>query len=192
MPNISGPLRQLEETIKSEAGEESAAKIMAGSETFKNSSSKEKVAKWVKGAMGRMDDTLDPKASERIMVTCGRNCADHHGSVVERAKARRTRYDTLEEFLDAEEKKPQRGSLLERDGQDIIVGYTPESYGVRCYCSLVQGLPADEAMPRTYCGCSKGFVERYWEQVLGRHVEAKILESAVTGSKVCRFRVRYV
>jgi predicted hydrocarbon binding protein len=47
-------------------------------------------------------------------------------------------------------------------------------------------------MPRTYCGCSKGFVERYWEQVLGRHVEAKILESAVTGSKVCRFRVRYV
>jgi predicted hydrocarbon binding protein len=192
MPNIRGPLRQLEETIRGEAGEGAAAGIMAGSEAFKDSSSKEKVAKWVKGAMERMDDALDPRASERIMAACGRNCADHHGGVVERAKARRAKYSTLEEFLDAEEKKPQRGSLLERDGPDIIVGYTPESYGVRCYCSLVQGLPAGEAMPRTYCGCSKGFVERYWEQVLGRPVEAELLESAVTGSKVCRFRIKYI
>jgi hypothetical protein len=192
MPNIRGPLRQLEETIRSEAGEEAADGIMAGSETFKDSSSKENVAKWVKGAMGRMDETLDSETSERIMAACGRNCADHHGSVVERAKARRAKYGTLEEFLDSEERKPQRGNLLKRDGSDIIVGYTPESYGVRCYCSLVQGLPAGEAMPRTYCGCSKGFVERYWGQVLGRPVEAELLESAVTGSKVCRFRVRYV
>ena len=192
MPNIRGPLRQLEETIRSEAGEEAAAGIMAGSETFKDSSSKEKVARWVKGAMKRMDEALDSETSERIMAACGRNCADHHGSVVERAKARRTKYSTLEEFLDAEEKKPQKGSLLERDGPDIIVGYMPESYGVRCYCSLVQGLPAGEAMSRTYCGCSKGFVERYWGQVLGRPVEVELLESAVTGSKVCRFMVRYV
>jgi len=192
MPNIRGPLRQLEETIKSEAGEEAVAKIMAGSESLKGSSSKEKVAKWVKGAMERMDNTLDPEASERIMATCGRNCADHHGNVVERAKARRAKYGTLEEFLEAEEEKPQKGNLLERDGQDIIVGYTPESYGVRCYCSLVQGLPAGEAMSRTYCGCSKGFVERLWGQVLGRPVEAELIDSAVTGSKICRFRVRYV
>jgi predicted hydrocarbon binding protein len=189
MPNIRGPLRQLEETIRSDAGEEAAAGIMVGSESLKDSSSKEKVAKWVKGAMELMDEALDPQVSERIMAACGRNCADHHGSVVERAKARRAKYSTLEELLDAEEKKPQKGSLLEREGPDIIVGYTPESYGVRCYCSLVQGLPAGEAMSRTYCGCSKGFVERYWEQVLGRPVEAELLESAVTGSKVCRFRV---
>lgn len=191
MPDIKGPMRQLDETIRSEAGKEAAARIMAGSESLKDSSSKEKVAKWVKGAMERMDDALDAEASERIMSACGRNCADHHGSVVERTKARRAKYGTLEEFLDAEERKPQKGYLLERDGPDIIVGYTPESYGVRCLCSLVQGLPVGEAMSRTYCGCSKGFVERHWEQVLGRPVEAELLESAVTGSKVCRFRVRF-
>jgi hypothetical protein len=45
MPNIRGPLRQLEETIRSDAGEEAAAGIMVGSESLKDSSSKEKVAR---------------------------------------------------------------------------------------------------------------------------------------------------
>jgi hypothetical protein len=191
MPNVRGPLRQLDEAIRSEAGGEAAARIMAGSRSLKDSSTKEEVALWVKGAMERMDDALDPETGERIMAACGRNCADHHRSVVERTKARRAKYGTLEEFLDAEERKPQRGNLLERDGPDIIVGYTPASYGARCYCSLVQGLPVAEDMSRTFCGCSKGFVERLWEQVLGRPVEVELLESAVTGSKICRFRVRY-
>lgn len=144
----------------------------------------------MKAAMERMDGLLDQETRGRIMGGCGRNCADHsHAGPVAGALKRRSRYETLEEFLDAEERSPPRGMLVERDGAAVIFGYTPAAYGVRCYCGLVQGLPQGEVMSGTYCGCSVGFVERYWEQVLGRQVKVELLESAVTGSNVCRFRV---
>ncbi len=42
----------------------------------------------------------------------------------------------------------------------------------------------------TYCQCSKGFAERMWERVLGRPAKVEVLETAVTGAKECKFRIR--
>lgn len=98
-------------------------------------------------------------------------------------------YEKLEDFLDAEARSPPRGMLVERDRDAIIFGYTTDAYGVRCYCGLVQGLPLGETVSGTYCVCSVGFVEMYWEQMLRRHVKVELLESAVTGSNIYRFRV---
>lgn len=190
MPDVRGPLRELKSTIAREAGEEASEAIMKGSHSLRDSSQKEEVAQWVKAAMERMDELIDPETRMKIMNSCGRNCADHsHTGHVASALKRRSKYKTLEEFLDAEAGSPPRGMTVERDGDAVIFGYTPDAYGVRCYCGLVQGLSLCETMSATYCGCSVGFVERYWEQVLGRLVKVELLESAVTGSKVCRFRV---
>jgi len=190
MPDIKGPLRELKSTIEREAGEEASEAIMKGSHSLRDSSPKEEVAQWVKAAMERMDGLLDPETRMRIMGNCGRNCADHsHTGPVASALKRRSGYEKLDDFLDAEARSPPRGMLVERDGDAIIFGYTPDAYSVRCYCSLVQGLPPGETMSGTYCGCSMGFVERYWEQVLGRHVKVELLESAVTGSNICRFQI---
>jgi len=190
MPDVRGPLKELKATIAWEAGEKASEAIMKGSHRLRDSSPKEEVAQWVKAAMGRMDGLLDMETRMRIMGSCGRNCADHsHTGPVAGAIRRRSKYKTLEEFLDAEERSPPRGMTVERDGDAVIFGYTPDAYGVRCYCGLVQGLPPGETMSATYCGCSAGFVERYWEQVLERPVKVELLESAVAGSKVCRFKI---
>jgi predicted hydrocarbon binding protein len=189
MPDIKGPLRELRSTIASEAGEEAAEAITSGMDDLESSSSKEDVAHWTKSAVERMDELLDAETCTRIMGSCGRNCADRNRTPVANALKRRSRYKTLDEFLEAETRKPPRGMLVEKNGDAIIFGYNPEAYRVRCFCSLVQGLPEGETMSGTYCGCSVGFVERYWEQVLDRKVKVELLESAVAGSNVCRFRV---
>ena len=59
---------------------------------------------------------------------------------------------------------------------------------MRCFCSLLRGLPAEETESATYCQCSKGFVRKMWERVLGRPAKVEVLETAVTGAKECKFK----
>jgi len=83
------------------------------------------------------------------------------------------------------------GTRLERQGNIVYQFYTPQSYTrpVRCYCGLLRGLPDDETVSLTYCHCSKGFVERVWEAVVGRHVKVELLQSVVHRDKECKFAI---
>jgi len=194
MPDIIGPLRELERTIAEAAGDKAAATILEGLAEVKNSWPKDRVAHYVKDAMARMDDTLDYETKHGIMVACGHNCAAHHGAPIRQAVKRREKHEGFDGFLDAMVAKPPTGMQVERDGGAVIFSYTPQTYsgGMRCYCSLVNGLPLDETMSETYCLCSKGFVEAYWMALSGGRVDVELLESAVTGSDVCRFRVSFI
>jgi hypothetical protein len=80
----------------------------------------------------------------------------------------------------------------ERRGRLILHTYEPLSYRkpMRCYCGLTKGLKSGERISKTFCECSAGFVEYTWEKILGGPVTVKLLESAVTGGKVCRFEVK--
>jgi len=60
---------------------------------------------------------------------------------------------------------------------------------MRCYCSLLRGLPADEKISRTYCHCAKGFVRKFWEEVLERPVTVDLVQSAVSGANECKFAI---
>ncbi len=194
MPDLVGPLTELDRRIRETMGDEAADVIMEGVGDVKNTWKKDRVAHWVKEAMTRMDETLDDEAKEKIMVACGHNCAAHHDAPIRQAVKRREKQKGFEEFLDAMAAEPPRGMQLQRDGGAVIFSYTPQTYGrgMRCYCSLVKGLPMDETMSETYCLCSKGFVEAYWMALSGGRVDVELLESAVTGSDVCRFRVSFV
>ena len=70
--------------------------------------------------------------------------------------------------------------------------YTPRSFGKgqRCFCALARGLPEGVNMSPTYCKCGESFARTYWQAVLGRQVDVKLLESGLTGGDVCRFEVR--
>jgi len=194
MPDLVGPLTELDRRIRETMGGEAADVIMEGVGDVKNTWKRDRVAHWVKEAMTRMDETLDDEAKEKIMVACGHNCAAHHDAPIRQAVKRREKHEGFEEFLDAMAAEPPRGMQLQRDGGAVIFSYTPQTYGrgMRCYCSLVKGLPMDETMSETYCFCSKGFVEAYWMALSGGRVDVELLESAVTGSDVCRFRVSFV
>ena len=194
MPEYVGPLTELDRRIRETVGDEAADTIMMGLGDVKNSWKKDRVAHWVKAAMARMDETLDDEVKEEIMVACGHNCAAHHGAPIRQAVKRREKHEGFYDFLDDMAAEPPKGLQVERDGDAVVFGYTPQTFGggMRCYCSLVNGLPMDETMSETYCLCSRGFVEAYWEAVSGGRVDVELLESAVSGSDVCRFRVRFL
>jgi hypothetical protein len=152
-----------------------------------------KRAQWVKEALTNLDETTEKKIVQEIMRGSGVNCANHNIGVVKNSLKRRARFTSLDSFIDAEIKKPVKGTALERDGEALILRYLPQkfSHPMRCFCGLVNSLPRDEILSETYCGCSVGFVETWWSQVIGKPVKVQLLESAITGSDICRFRITW-
>lgn len=184
-----GMIREFGEQVSRIAGESVASKVMEGSDEITEKNSKEKIASWVREAMGRLDGLLDEKTKIRIMENCGVNCAEVNNRVIERAKARRKKYGSLDKFLEAEQKRPMKGTKLIRTGDTLIQTYTPQSFTrpMRCYCSLLRALPENETVSLIYCHCSKGFVKKYWETILEKPVEVELVQSAVSGAKECKF-----
>ncbi len=186
-----GMLKQLEGCIEQFAGKAVADEVMAGSEQITEKTDKRKTALWVKGAMQRLDAAVDEKTGVQIMQNCGYNCAKKNHKVIERAIARRNKFASIDEFLIAEQEKPMKGTRLTREGNTLYQFYTPEAFTRprRCYCGLMRGLPKEDTVSITYCNCSRGFVEKYWEAVLERPVQIEVVQSAISGAKECKFAI---
>jgi len=71
----------------------------------------------------------------------------------------------------------------------LIHYYTPHDHSTprRCFCGLMFALPEGVNTSSTYCHCSRGFVEKYWEGALGRPVKVEVKETCMTGAKECKF-----
>jgi len=166
---------------------------MKGSEEITEKTDKRKTAEWVKGAMERLDSLVDEKTRIQIMQNCGYNCADLNKRIIERAKVRRRKYKTIDEFLKAEQRKPITGTRLVREGNLLYQFYTPRAFTkpMRCYCSLLRALPEEVTVSPTYCHCSEGFVKKFWENVLERPVKVELIQSAVSGATECKFAISF-
>lgn len=103
------------------------------------------------------------------------------------------KYKTTETFLEAEERKPMAGTRLVREGKLLRYFYTPKAFSkpMRCYCSLLRALPEDETVSSTYCNCSKGFVKKYWENILDKPVQIQLIQSVVASAEECEFLIQY-
>ena len=186
-----GMIREIGHNIERFAGEEIKKKVMKGSEHITVNSSKKKIAEWVKNAIDRLDSLVDEKTRNQIMENCGYNCALVNKRIIEKAKARRKKYKNINEFLEAEQRNPMPGTRLIREGNVIYLFYIPQSYTkpMRCYCSLLKGLPDDETVSLTYCHCAKGFVKKFWETILERPVKVELIQSVVSGAAECKFAI---
>ena len=102
------------------------------------------------------------------MNNCGFNCAKVNNRVIKKAFERRRKFNTVEDFLKAEQENPQKGTRIELKGNQLLHVYTPQSFShpMRCYCGLLRGLPKDVTASKTFCHCSEGFVKKYWETIL--------------------------
>jgi hypothetical protein len=60
-----------------------------------------------------------------------------------------------------------------------------------CHCPWVkESLREGESdVPAAFCACSAGFHKRYWEAVLGRPLQAEIVESVLAGDDRCRIAI---
>jgi hypothetical protein len=186
-----GALVAMENCVEQLAGKTIATKVMEGSEQITEKTDKRKIAEWVKNAMEKLDALVDEKTRVQIMQNCGYNCAKKNSKVIERAVARRKKYASTDEFLEAEQQKPMRGTRLSREGNILYQFYTPQAFTrpMRCYCGLLRGLPNEETTSKTYCNCSRGFVEKFWENVLGKTVKVDLMQSVISGDKECKFAI---
>jgi predicted hydrocarbon binding protein len=182
----------IEKNIEHFAGEAVSRKVMEGSEDITEKTDKKKVALWTKGAMERFDTLVDEKTRIQIMNNCGSNCAEVNKRVIQKALARRKKFKTVEDFLKAEQEKPQRGTKIIREGNQLFHIYTPQAFTfpMRCYCGLLRALPKDTTVSLTYCHCSEGFIKKYWESILEKPVKVDLIESAVSGASECKFAVQ--
>jgi hypothetical protein len=185
-------IKEIGRNMERLAGKGARNRVMAGSESITAYTEPVKVAIWVKVAMEVMDKTVSRETRNEIMRACGANCAMHNKTPIVRAKARRGKFKSEKEFLAAEIAKPPAGTRLEKKGNVLYQYYTPASFTrpMRCYCSMLSKLPDDQTVSPTYCQCSRGFVEKFWEETLGRKVEVDVAETCVTGAKECKFVVR--
>ena len=191
MAKKHGMIVTMEKCIEKFAGQSARDEIMEGSDDISEKGDKKRVAKFLQGAMENMDALVDEKTRVELMENCGYQCALQHGAMIQRALTKRRKFKTVDDYLDAEQRKPARGTKLVRKGDTLYQTYTPRAYSksLRCYCSLLRGLPPEETVSPTYCQCSKGFVRKFWESVLGMPVQVELLRSAVSGDKECEFAI---
>jgi hypothetical protein len=127
------------------------------------------------------------------MAACGVNCARVNHRAIDAFHKRRSRYGSLDDFVDAEAKSPMKGTKLWREGDAVVQAYCPSEYThpMRCYCALVNGLPKGKTMSRTYCLCSRSFVQQMWQEAIGKPVSVELLKSALSGAAECHFRINW-
>jgi hypothetical protein len=186
-----GVLIAMQNCLEQVVGKSVAAKVMQGSDQITEKVDKKKIAQWVKGAMERLDASVDENTRVQVMLNCGYNCATKNHRVIERAVGRRKKFASTDEFLAAEEENPMKGTKLVREGNILYQYYTPQAFArpMRCYCGLFKGLPTEDKVSPTYCNCGKGFAEKYWEAVLQKPVKVDLLQTAISGAKECKFAI---
>jgi len=191
MGRLIPQIDEIQRNIERLAGPEVARQVMEGREQLKDSTKPPKIAMWVQGAMERLDALVDQTTREQVMLNCGYNCALVNGVAIKRAVARRKKHSTIDAFLEAEQQAPPTGTRLVREGDVVYQFYTPGEYirPMRCYCSLLRGLPQDQTASLAYCQCSRGFVQKYWEAIFETPIEVDLLESAVSGAAECKFAI---
>jgi hypothetical protein len=129
-------LKALEKCIVDVAGKTVAERVMEGSQQIARATDKKKIAEWVKSAIERLDSSVDENVRVQIMESCGRNCAEVHKGMMNRARARRNRYKNESEFLEAEQRTPTKGTRLLREGNMLYQVYTPRAFSRPMRCLL--------------------------------------------------------
>jgi predicted transcriptional regulator YdeE len=185
---VTGPMEELSGRIEQYAGAEVKKKVMKGKDEIIAARDPVKGALWMKEAIDRLDASTTPEKCKQIMTACGRSCNTVNHKDTEEARELRLLCASEEDFL-AMTEPPGNGVRYEKDGDILIQYYTPGKYrkGLRCYCSLINGLPDGVNASPTYCQCAQAFTEKHWEYVLGRPVKVELGKTAITWSDECKF-----
>lgn len=185
---ITGQLHEMGKNMEQYAGSEIREKVMQGSQEAPSTSDAAQGALGLKEAIDRLDALADRQTCKKIMNACGRHCHSLFDHNTPKLIEQRRKYATEREFL--ENIQPADDSMRhELEGDDLISYFYPEKLvpGFRCACFLIGGLPKGVNASPTFCECSRGFMEKRWEDILGRPVGVDIKETAITGSDRCVF-----
>jgi predicted transcriptional regulator YdeE len=191
---VTGPLNQFAREVETIAGAAVSNEVMAGKEAILSAKDPASGALWMKQAVDRLDTLAGKGKAAEVMGACGRSCNLVNHQETQDTRKFRLLCKTDEDFLDKFLQSPVAGARFERESKKLIQYYCPQEYGkekyghgLRCYCSLIGGLPEGVNASPTYCQCSRAYVQAHWEAVLGRPVKVELGRTALTGSDECKF-----
>ena len=181
-------IKVLEENLtKAHVAPEITAQIMDGGETITGQSSQEARAAWMREAMQRMDQLLEPEVRHAVREKCA-CCLGNKRHQVSKSIARD--HATLEERIAAanEARFVFGHSVTRQDDGSLVVSFMPEGqehYGCACLRKV------EEPLSITYCYCCGGHVKHHLQTALGRKLTVAVLSSALSsgGTRPCTFRL---
>jgi hypothetical protein len=166
--------------------EEKIAVIMAGGESISKTAKQPVKAAWLRGAMERMDQLLDPATLITVREGCA-CCLGGKRDEISRAIGKDNA--TLEERIAAANQAHYvfgHSVTMQPDGR-VLVCFAPEGQAAyRCSCL---GNYTGEPFSLTYCACCGGHIKHHLQQALGRKLSCEAQTSALASGQAqpCRF-----
>lgn len=160
-------------------------RVMAGGEEIRRGTRPEEKAAWLRGAMVRMDETLDEPTRRAVREACA-CCLG--GKRLEVSKGIARDHGSLEERIRAANEAPfvfGHAVTLQEDGR-VLVRFAPEGQD-RYSCPCLS--KAREPLPITYCYCCGGHVRHHLQIALGRKLACEVVSSALSSgwTQPCTF-----
>ncbi|MHC1783852.1 MAG: DUF6144 family protein [Anaerolineaceae bacterium] len=145
-------------------------------------SNKEK-SQWWKNVIKKMEGRIGTEQAIHIMTCCGAKCCGKG----QRETARRLMKEagSIKGFLEKISKHDVKEGDLEyalENENTIIAEHN------KCFCKQVASViePFDNLI---YCQCSVEFNKQFFTAALERSVQVELLQSIISGSKSCKFRI---
>ena len=187
-----GRIAKLDEQLRAAGvAEETVAIVMASGETIRKTAKPEVKAAWLRGAMERMDDLLDPATRIAVREGCACCLGGKRGEI---SNAIGKKYLTLPERIAAANEAHYvfgHSVTLQSDGL-VLVCFAPEGQSpYRCSCL---GGQVVEPISLTYCACCGGHVKHHLQQALGRKLSCEARSSALASGQTlpCSFLFTFI
>jgi hypothetical protein len=181
-----GKLAEQLETAKIDR--EKIDQIMEGGEDIRRSTTPEKKADWLRGAMIRMNKLLANETRKAVREGCA-CCLGGQRLKTSRRIAKEN--ESLEARIEAANKAHYVGGVTMTENGEIIARFhLQKSAPYHCYC-----LPkAAKPLPITYCFCCGGHVKHHLQIALGRDLDCTVRSSALSsgGKFPCTFSFKIV
>ena len=187
-----GRIARLDEQLRAAGvAEETIARIMAGGEVVCKTAQPAVKATWLRGAMERMDDLLDPATRIAVRERCACCLGGKRGEI---SQAIGRKYASLQERIAAANEARfvfGHSVTLQPDGR-VLVCFAPEGRApYRCACL---GDQVVEPISLTYCACCGGHVKHHLQQALERKLSCEARSSALASGQAqpCSFLFTFI
>lgn len=182
VPN-SGRLGRLASVITQEAGMEVTRAVFSDWEKIKAESKAEKSEK-VQDLMNILETKVGNEKAVKIMHHCGGKCYDSIAYLQRCAEELRDKKpQSLEEHVKNLNKKFGKLLKTELAGPNTLIIEQPN-----CRCMVKNAKKKFDN--KIYCQCGVGCRKKFFEAILGKPVEAELVESIANGGETCKFLLK--
>jgi hypothetical protein len=197
-----GWLDKFAKSIIDIAGESVKKEVMKGNEKLGSRPTPSQRAKWIKGAMERLDALVDEEAKKRIMInTCPHT---YPRKRIEKLRKQYKQLGSIDKLLEIMYSDKSYGGTSyydspQRKGNMIYITKVPcnpkshqkaqtelERKLAYCHCPWARAaLKTHEKVSPIFCYCSVSWDKQLWEGILEKPVKVEIIKSLLKGDNQC-------